>query len=72
MRHRLLCHDPAAYQIARVYGHRGDADRTFEWLERAYRQRDAGLAALKVNIVLRRMHTDPRWQPFVEKLGLAD
>ena len=65
--------DHAAYQIARVYGHRGDADHAFEWLERAYRQRDAGLSSLALNIILvRRLHDDPRWEPFVEKMGLAD
>jgi hypothetical protein len=31
----------AAYQIAIVYAGRGNANRTFEWLESAYRQRDA-------------------------------
>src|SRR5207249_3809058 len=33
----------AAYQIAGVYAWRGDKDRTFEWLDRAYAQHDAGL-----------------------------
>lgn len=36
--------DPAAYQLAEVHGYRGDVDRGFEWLERAYRQRDPGQA----------------------------
>ena len=35
--------DVAAYQIAAVYAFRGEADRAFEWLERAYAQRDGGL-----------------------------
>ena len=35
--------ETAAYQIAEVYAYRGDKDRAFEWLERARRQRDAGL-----------------------------
>jgi tetratricopeptide (TPR) repeat protein len=31
----------AAYQVALIYAARGEADRAFQWLERAYRQRDA-------------------------------
>ena len=31
-----------AYQIAEVYGARGEADLAFDWLERAYAQRDPG------------------------------
>jgi tetratricopeptide (TPR) repeat protein len=64
--------DNAAYQIAQVYAYRDELDRAFEWLERAYVQRDPGLAAMKQDILLRKLHRDPRWQPFVEKMGLAD
>ena len=35
-----------AYQIAEVYTWRGENDKAFEWLERAYRQRDGGLIYL--------------------------
>ena len=31
-----------AYQIAEVYAYRGEPDKAFEWLDRAYEQRDAG------------------------------
>src|SRR5438046_3156939 len=37
----------AAYQIAEVHAYRGDKDRAFEWLERARRQRDGGLAGMR-------------------------
>jgi len=30
-----------AFDIAEVYAYRGEADQTFTWLERAYRQEDA-------------------------------
>ncbi len=33
----------SAYQLAQVYAWRGDRDPAFEWLERSYVQRDAGL-----------------------------
>ncbi len=34
----------AAYQVAEACAWRGEIDRAFEWLERAYAQRDPGLA----------------------------
>jgi hypothetical protein len=38
-----------AYQIAQVYAFRGESDKSFEWLERAYKQRDPGLPSIKVD-----------------------
>jgi TolB-like protein/Flp pilus assembly protein TadD len=64
--------DVAAYQIAEVYAFRQDKDRAFEWLERAYRQRDSGLAWAKSDLSLDGLHGDPRWDGFLHKLGLAD
>ena len=39
--------ETAAYQIAEVHAYRGDNDKAFDWLERARRQRDPGLASLR-------------------------
>jgi TolB-like protein/tetratricopeptide (TPR) repeat protein len=61
----------SAYQIALGHAYRGENDLAFEWLERAYRQRDPGLSIMKVEPTLRSLHADPRWQPFLEKMGLA-
>jgi TolB-like protein/class 3 adenylate cyclase/tetratricopeptide (TPR) repeat protein len=61
----------AAYQIALGYAYRGETELAFEWLERAYVQRDPGLGMMKISQPLRKMHDDPRWQPFIEKMGLA-
>ncbi len=62
----------SAYQIAEVHGARGEVDRAFEWLGRAYEQRDGGLAVMKRDPRLRSLHGDPRWAPFLRKMGLAD
>ncbi|MEP6610188.1 MAG: adenylate/guanylate cyclase domain-containing protein [Burkholderiaceae bacterium] len=62
----------AAYQIALGYAYRGETDLAFEWLERAYVQRDAGMAAMKASPMLKNLRDDPRWRPFLEKMGLAD
>jgi len=64
--------DTAAYQIAEVYAYRRENDRAFEWLERAYRQRDAGLAWTRSDRSLARVHDDSRWPAFLKRVGLAD
>jgi Flp pilus assembly protein TadD len=62
----------AAYQVAIVYAARGETDVAFEWLERAYTQRDSGLSETKIQPWLRPLHADPRWGVFLRKMGLAD
>jgi TolB-like protein/Tfp pilus assembly protein PilF len=64
--------ETGAYQIAEVYGYRNDKDQAFEWLERARRQRDAGLPGLRADTLLPNLHDDPRWDAFLRKMGLAD
>ena len=62
----------AAYQIAEVHAIYGAADAAFEWLERAYVQKDAGIPWTKVDPFLRSLHGDPRWSVFLRKAGFAD
>jgi serine/threonine-protein kinase len=62
-------HDSAA-QIAEVYSWRGEVDKTFEWLERAYAQRDGGVANIKTDPLLKSVRGDPRFAAMVKKLGL--
>jgi TolB-like protein/tetratricopeptide (TPR) repeat protein len=64
--------DVAAYQIAELHAMRDDADRAFQWLERAYRQHDAGLTSMQVDRFLRGLHDDPRWRRLLEKMGFVD
>jgi serine/threonine-protein kinase len=64
--------ETGAYQIAEVYAYRNDKDHAFEWLERARRQRDAGLPGLRADTLLPNLHDDPRWEAFSRKMGLAD
>jgi len=62
----------AAYQVAEMCAFRGEADRAFEWLERTYELRDPGIAYMKMDLLLRDLHADPRWRPFLQKMRLAD
>jgi TolB-like protein/DNA-binding XRE family transcriptional regulator/Tfp pilus assembly protein PilF len=65
------CASTGALQIAEVFAYRGDADFAFDWLERAYVQRDSGLAQVQSWPLLRNVHGDPRWQRFLERMGFA-
>jgi serine/threonine-protein kinase len=60
----------AAYQIAEVHAWRGEKDQAFQWLERAYAQRDGGLSTIKADQLLAPLRTDPRFAAMLEKLGL--
>jgi len=60
----------AAYQVAEVHAYRGDVEKAFEWLERAFAQRDPGVMFTATDRFLRPLHTDPRWQPFLQRTGL--
>ena len=61
----------AAFQIAEAYAFRGEVDKAYEWLEAAYRQRDPGVVYTAVDTLLRPLHSDSRWAPFVRRMGLA-
>jgi serine/threonine protein kinase/Tfp pilus assembly protein PilF len=64
--------EDAAYQVAEVCAAREEVDRAFEWLERAYAQRDGGLSNTRWYPRLRSLHGDPRWGAFLKKIGLED
>jgi len=61
----------AAYQVAEAHAYRHEVDKAFEWLERAYAQRDPGATYTASDVLLRPLHGDPRWQPFLQRMGLA-
>jgi TolB-like protein/Tfp pilus assembly protein PilF len=63
--------DDSAFQIAEALACRGDADRAFEWLERARAQRDAGVSQLQAGPLLRHLHGDARWRPFLAAMGFV-
>ncbi|MGB6641276.1 MAG: tetratricopeptide repeat protein, partial [Thermoanaerobaculia bacterium] len=60
-----------AYQIAEIHAFQGDPDQAFEWLERAYAERDPGTAETRVDPLLIGLQDDPRWPAFLRKMRLA-
>ena len=60
-----------AFQIAEACAFLDDRDRAFEWLDRAFEQRDPGLVTIQGRPLLRNLERDPRWRSLLEKLRLA-
>jgi len=61
-----------AYEIAQVYAFRNETDKAFEWLDRAYAQRDPSLMSTKIDPLLKSLHSDPRYAAFLKKLNLPN
>jgi TolB-like protein len=60
----------SAYQVAEVYALRHDPDNMFQWLDRAWNNRDGGLGYLLSDPFILRYRYDPRFAAFCEKVGL--
>jgi TolB-like protein/Tfp pilus assembly protein PilF/predicted Ser/Thr protein kinase len=62
-------HVPAV-RVARMFAHAGDTDRTMQWLERAYENRETPLARLGVFWDWDDIRPDPRFQNLLARLNL--
>jgi tetratricopeptide (TPR) repeat protein len=60
----------SSYRVAAIHLGLEDKERAFEWLERAYEERDSWLAWLKVDPVLDDLRSDPRFSDLVRRVGL--
>ena len=63
-------HRGSEYAIAEVYSFRNQPDEAFEWLERAYSERNSGLIIAKVDPLLKSLHNDPRFAALLKKLNM--
>jgi TolB-like protein len=57
--------------IASVYAYRGEADKAFEWLDKAVEYGDGGLGEIVTDNLFDKIHADPRWLEFLRKIGKA-
>ena len=60
------------YFVAQTYAYRGDRELAFEWLERAYRQKDLGLIEMTGEPLLDNIAADPRFKAFLRKMKLPE
>lgn len=58
------------YEIADIYAWRGEKDQAFQWLARAYKQRDGGLSNLKSDPLLASLRADARYEDLLKQLNL--
>ncbi len=61
----------APYNIAYVYAYRGQADSAFAWLDKAVEYADPGLSQIPVETLFAPIQADPRWLPFLRRIGKA-
>ncbi|MFC1688495.1 tetratricopeptide repeat protein [Pseudomonadota bacterium] len=67
-----LVENSSPYSIANVYGYRGDVDKTFKWLDYMLENSDDYPTFILTETAFRSIHSDPRWESFLEKLGLLE
>ena len=59
-----------AYKIAQIHAYRGDGDKAFKWLDRAYQQKDVELWFFMGNLAFKAFESDPRYKAFLRKMKL--
>jgi TolB-like protein/Flp pilus assembly protein TadD len=62
----------AAYYVAVNYAYLHDQDLAFQWLDRAYKQRDTSLLELLGEPLFKNIEGDPRYKAFLKKMNLPE
>jgi TolB-like protein/Tfp pilus assembly protein PilF len=68
----LAKYSKSPYQVAAVYAWRGEKDKSFEWLERGYAQRDPGVTWLKIDRNLIGLRNDARYKDLLRRMHLPE
>lgn len=58
-----------SYYLAMVYAQMGEINTSFEWLEKAYLEREVEMYWLMVEPPFKPLHDDPRWKELLNKVG---
>jgi TolB-like protein/Flp pilus assembly protein TadD len=64
--------DSEAYYVAMDYAYRGDQDLALQWLERAYKQKEACFIELKGEPLFTNLLNDPRYKAFLRSVNLPE
>jgi DNA-binding winged helix-turn-helix (wHTH) protein/tetratricopeptide (TPR) repeat protein len=59
-----------AKEIASIYSGLGDKDSAFAWLEKALNAHEPGAALVKVDPMLKSLHSDPRFEELLRRVNL--
>jgi len=60
----------SGFEKARIYAGLGEKDQAFFWLQKAYEERDWGMAWLKVDPTLDSLRSDRRFDALLQEMGL--
>jgi tetratricopeptide (TPR) repeat protein len=58
--------------IAAIYGQLGQKDKAFQWLDRAYQNRDYFLTFIKTDPFMDPLRDDPRFKAMLRRIGLPE
>ena len=61
-----------AYDIAEIYAWRGEKDKAFEWLDRAYQQRNSDLYSFRNDRLFASLRGDARFAAMLRKMNLPE
>ncbi len=61
-----------AFRIAETYARRQDKDKAFEYLNKAYDQREPQIAELKIRLPFVFLRDDPRFKELVKRVGIPE
>jgi tetratricopeptide (TPR) repeat protein len=64
-------HYVSPYAIAKLYSRLGMKDEAFQWMEKAYQERNPDLVNLQVITELDNIRSDPRFTDLLRRMGLA-
>jgi len=59
------------YLMAELYAFRGENDKAFAWLEKAYQNKDGWLVFLKGDPLMKNLRNDTRYKVFFNKMNLS-
>jgi len=63
--------DIASYAVATVLAYRGEGDRMYVWLDRAFDNKESDLGSAAIYPTFARYRSDPRWTAFLRKARIA-
>jgi len=58
------------YLLAELYAYRGEKDKAFIWLDKAYQKKDGWLVFLKGDPLMKNLNGDLRYEAFLKKMNL--
>jgi len=61
-----------AYTLAEIYAWRGEKDKAFEYLDRAYQQHNSNMSDFRNDATLVFLHGDPRFAALLRKMNLPE